>query len=520
MCTFKKLLAFLLALVMLLSMAACGVSLSVDEDEDEKKTSKKDKNSDETEETADPDEKPTVPDVDELEDDDLAYVMIYNPNIYDENARADKSKLKTGYIGNQIEVDGNRADGLEQEEEEEGLTSSSQLDRNSIIPMESLNFEENRAGGLGKVYSVGDEETFLYDHGNGTVGKEAFECIYEGDYCYVWTQGDAKETAIIEYADEFDQEIYLAVTKAFGDTGMIDETGKINIVYHPMYGGLMGYFWFYELCTEKELDKRTAEQYGINLNHAMIHINEALTWNDAYALNAKSTLAHEFQHLIAGYDTFSTVNNNMYNVWINEAMSGYIEEQLYPGAKDDAGHYKELMDSDRIRNGQSLYNFATDSADIGVYGSVYCFTEFLANQTDSDVFSEIHDYWTTSYSDTLCTAEALYNAVGKSYRNKVLNSVAYSDNVRLNSTEEEFMSKLTLQFYLELLCEDSKVKNFDEIDSTDLVYDCLDDANIEGGGRIIVAVNGSFEFPDDADDGLVYVGLNSDFEVVTPIVCR
>jgi len=38
--------------------------------------------------------------------------------------------------------------------------------------------------------------------------------------------------------------------------------------------------------------------------------------------------------------------------WLNEAMSGYVEEQLYPGAKESAGHYDAFVESNRIRHGQ------------------------------------------------------------------------------------------------------------------------------------------------------------------------
>ena len=39
---------------------------------------------------------------------------------------------------------------------------------------------------------------------------------------------------------------------------------------------------------------------------------------------------------------------------------------------------------------------------------------------------------------------------------------------------------------------------------------------IEGGGRVIVAVeNGSFTIPADAGEGLIYIGLDENFNVVT-----
>ena len=54
-----------------------------------------------------------------------------------------------------------------------------------------------------------------------------------------------------------------------------------------------------------------------------------------------------------------------------------------------------------------------------------------------------------------------------------------------------------------------------------LLYDSLMEANIEGGGRLIMAVkDGQFQIPANADKGLVYVGLNENMEIVTNICCN
>ena len=57
---------------------------------------------------------------------------------------------------------------------------------------------------------------------------------------------------------------------------------------------------------------------------------------------------------------------------------------------------------------------------------------------------------------------------------------------------------------------------FKNVKSDYLLYDELDGANIEGGGRIIIATkDGKFSIPDDADKGLIYIGLDKNFNVVT-----
>ena len=84
------------------------------------------------------------------------------------------------------------------------------------------------------------------------------------------------------------------------------------------------------------------------------------------------------------------------------------------------------------------------------------------------------------------------------------------------------MSKLTLQFYLELLSkDDTDPEAFSLVDGRDLLYNQINPATIEGGGRIIIALQGdSYTIPSDADTGLIYVGLNGNFEPVTELVFR
>ena len=82
------------------------------------------------------------------------------------------------------------------------------------------------------------------------------------------------------------------------------------------------------------------------------------------------------------------------------------------------------------------------------------------------------------------------------------------------------MSKLTLAFYLSMLSgEPASPRVYGGFDSPALFYDELDGCDIEGGGRVIVATkDGKFEIPENADSGLVYIGLDADFNPVTEII--
>ena len=81
------------------------------------------------------------------------------------------------------------------------------------------------------------------------------------------------------------------------------------------------------------------------------------------------------------------------------------------------------------------------------------------------------------------------------------------------------MSKLTLHFYLVMFSKTGNLPNYNYIDVPSLLYDEMSGATIEGGGRIVLATKDtSFEIPKDADPGLIYVGLDKNFQVVTSYV--
>jgi len=210
----------------------------------------------------------------------------------------------------------------------------------------------------------------------------------------------------------------------------------------------------------------------------------------------------------------------MMKTWLNESMSAYAEELIYPGIKEQGCYNQLYYFSDNFRKGQSLYNFDTQYDEyIGAYGAVYLFSEYMTQKSGLDIFSNVHSYWRNSYSTTLDEAEAIINSIPESAYNKINNQFDFSE-ISFEDSDYEFMSKLTLSFYLSLLDVDSSDPDaYKNVKSQTLLYDEINPADIEGGGRVIVALkDGEFKFPEDADEGLIYIGLNKDFEVVTDIV--
>ena len=187
----------------------------------------------------------------------------------------------------------------------------------------------------------------------------------------------------------------------------------------------------------------------------------------------------------------------------------------------EIGHrYEAYNESYRIRAGQSLYNFEIDDYDIGVYGSVFLFSQYLKTLEGDDVYTNLYDYFVNSYSSTFCDAEGLANAVSSNVYQQIDSSVSYGSGISFISEEEEWLSKLTLNFYVASLRYDNfDPQEFSKIETSKLLYDSLDDATIEGGGRIIVAVkDGKYEIPADASSGLIYIGFDQNFNMVTNVV--
>lgn len=455
---------------------------------------------------------------DKLEADDLAYVMVYNPKVYDARNSYDSSSMSTGDFGMQIDPDANRAEELETEE---NYALPSPL---LALPEELQGLELNRADVLAESYDVGDVRELYYCLDDSLQNRAAaeFTCAYAGEYCYVWTYNtNVDDAKIEEYGEAFDDDIYEAMSDTFGEPRYDD---KINVMLYPIgtyYGGAMtlGFFATMDLLASTEVSAQEIAMYMPNVNGNFIHINANAVTDDYFETQVVPTLAHEYQHLLIASAAFENGLELQMNPWLNEAMSGYTEDMLFPGTKT-AQNYYSLNTSSLIRHGQSLYNFDTLGSDIGVYDSVYIFSEYLANLVGDDVFSDVHEFWRTATAQNV-EADAIADIVDDDVYDKIDGLITYPSTIRFNSENEEWISKLTLDFYIaQLAYNEGDPEAFGFIDSQALLYDEINGTDIEGGGRVLLAVNdNSFEIPDDAESGMIYVGFNADFEVVTDFVC-
>jgi len=453
-----------------------------------------------------------------LSDDEICYVMIYNPKLYDEVKRQ-KAILNTGDIEEYIEAVVSKGEGLETPED---VIPRSVAENSDGIDLTEFDLGGNRGDVIIQPYKKGDKREF-YHGDQGQYTAQMFECVYAGKNCNIWTYNNhINDRQAEDLGKEFDETIYQKTVDLFGESRFAKNGGKVNLLFYPMQINLCGFFRHYDLYSSSEATAAQVQRYKMNTDHDILHINSKRVGSGD---KVYSTMAHEFQHLICFTNYFHTYGKGInMKTWLNEAMSGYVEEYLYPGSINS--QFKSFMSSDRIRHGQSLYNFDTtvtsNKLDIGVYGSVYLFSEFLASLGGKEVFTSIHSYWRNSYSQTLDEAEAIRQALSSSTCDEISNIIDYEGMVEFKNEGEEWLSKLTLKFYLSLIEQGASTPEaYENVKAGALLYDEINPADIEGGGRVIAALkDGEFKFPEDADDGLVYVGFNKNFEIVTELVVR
>ena len=471
---------------------------------------------------------------------DIRYVMIYNPDIWEESNTDQLGndwnlKLSTGSFASQIDTSMSSRAGMPDVPE---IVPFNQTPFLGLPEGTELSQDAVRAGEFRPVYEKGDQRNFYIGASNRR--EAAMRCLYVGENCYVWVQGDSiSEQQAERYGKIFDQKIYQQDIDTFGTARFTDGGGKVHMLFYCFDEASMGgFFSRSDLYAEKETGKTQAEREltiilnKMNVDHAIINVNASFCTPE-YEEIVFSTLGHEFQHLICFTDFFLSYYNSLGrsagfpDVWLNEAMSGYIEEKLFPGIQEKNGRYKRFAQSHLIRQGQSLYHFATETVsrerfDIGVYGSVFLFAEYLEKNAGQEIFHRIHDYYRLGIMTDMSTAAALFYSLPSEFVMRINGRYTFPENIKFASIEQEWMSKLALDFYLSMLHYDENDPDaFEKIQVNALLYDNLNPADIEGGGRIVFATrNGSFEIPADADPGLVYVGLNADLEPVTGICSK
>ena len=171
-----------------------------------------------------------------------------------------------------------------------------------------------------------------------------------------------------------------------------------------------------------------------------------------------------------------------------------------------------------------MYDFYVkdDRQYIGAYGAVYLFTKYLRKNMEGNVFSRVHEMFRNSADKNISVASLLYASVPKEYRDEIEQQFNYPSFIESGflDREETWLSKMTLDFILYTIADDIGAcerkgwssETLRKKTQKQMIYMEMAPQFIEGGGRIIVALeNGTFTIPSDAQEGLIYIGLDEDF---------
>lgn len=454
---------------------------------------------------------------------DVSFVLVYDPLIYNENSRQqiEMTTLYSGDMSRQIITGLNRA-GEQDPLIPELPRMISQAEINRDLDLGDEKPMPGRAVGDDPVYELGSTHGFFCKDASMSLRvKRDFTCVYVGETCYIWSVDQSvgeEEAAMV--AREFDEKIFPQDVEYFGTPRFTENGGKVNVLFYPLPEGLCGFFTRYDLFSSSEYPKSLAERMTLNTDHAIITINSEMLKTDLPEVYA--TLAHELQHLICATEARYYADSPFVQTWLDEAMSACAEERCYPGIKNEGCYNLLLYFSDNFRKGQSLYNFDNETdVYIGAYGVVYLFEKYLCQHAGDDVFSKIHNCWRESYRADITEAEAICTSVPPEFLEELDEKYTFPPSIseRFSSREEEWMSKMTLDFYLETLSPElAELMDWTDIAHRFMLYSEVNPLDIQGGGRVIVATeNGSFTIPDDAGKGLIFVGLDKDFNVVTEL---
>ena len=354
-----------------------------------------------------------------------------------------------------------------------------------------------------------DLKTYTYD-------KCTFRLAAEGEHCCVWMLPNDTvmftDEQLQRMADQFESVIFPSNTNAFGPFRDLGGDGKLHILTYTMNSrSVCGFFDSYDMYSAEEIaviDPEDPESYNCL---PIINVNTRFADSEQTVL---CTVAHEFQHLILRSAVLESPANaarlgseTTVGLWLNEGFSMEAEELCYPGAVAEQGYVEAFGRSDKIRFGMSVQNFDA-SVDVGAYGQSFLFAEYLKTQFGDAVFSAFLNRWRAETDpEGLTEARALSAISDETLRQALKGTAQYTDGVtqQLGSDENVLLSKLLLAFHLAtVLQQEQGLYSIGAQTPEKPVYEGTG-RKLEGGGALLIAVNGSFSVPKDAESGLVYV---------------
>ncbi len=185
--------------------------------------------------------------------------------------------------------------------------------------------------------SSSDEGTYFWaadntkDYVNSSAGWYKVNATLQasGTYSEVYVEdGRTVDAAVInDIISEFDNNIYPKLTTNFGSPSDIDNNGKVTLLLldikdtyqdeNDSYIG--GYFFSVDLFSQDELTGIGYPRHYKSNEREMLYID--INPGDPTSESLKSTVAHEFQHLINFSNNVIVENGYPMPVWVDEGFA-------------------------------------------------------------------------------------------------------------------------------------------------------------------------------------------------------
>ena len=445
------------------------------------------------------------------------YVVIYNPDTLYTSSRSTGSM--SGLIQTSVSTNGNV--GALRSAEDEARPYKIDVDQMLADIAKTATIKEPIATRAS--YSVGSTKTFnIYSTYSPTgSGSVQFKCLYVGQHCYIWTpSSSANNTYPLDTidesfaklaADEFDSKFDLMQSSFGNHTNGSSGDGKLHMLYYnindgwqPGQGYIAGFFY------SPDIGNNGLPILNIDTYPGVLHPSS--NGNYSRMDDTYNTMVHEYQHLI------NYSNTPGMHSWLNECFSAAAEEICYPGSSvvsriqawENYYYSNDWLNPPSefayqpgfsLHNGYSLYDWSNELSDVlALYAQVSFFSQYLYTRFGNTIFQQISSNWSSGKETT-----AITNATGVD-----CSRLARDFRVALTANAPQTAYNGIYGFKAQ---DDYNPSNYHNVENpwsllAPIVF-TGSSCNIKGGGAITVKpVNGVYNPPADADDGLQYVGVS------------
>jgi hypothetical protein len=247
----------------------------------------------------------------------------------------------------------------------------------------------------------------LYNWSTDTIDEDIPVCtVKESTYANFMMLEDSLSLLNVNqvntFATEFDSTIYPTMTSRFGPLESdVDGNGKVNIVmydieYYVDDVEIRGYVNSDDMddSYDPELEGNDGEYFYIDVTSAFLNEDKI-----------KSSMAHEFQHVINQSVQLANGNLNPMEVWLDEGLAMAAEHLIY-GAGMVEERVNNFNDSEDIRHGESALLIWDPANAIPNYALSYLFVQWISQNYSEDLYDDIIDQTTGTVQNVITATGA------------------------------------------------------------------------------------------------------------------